>query len=746
MSTGNNFTRRGSKSRNYSTSQPATLNRPRRFSLLYSSSDDEDDETDNTVAGDSLSALKQRRRSKTVVKPSTGANSKSEMKMLALRNKLKLLQSNTNSNASTQGSKNSNVLFKDTHNEHLINSTSSNSSLQSTVKKRKQPQNTNLISSSSSEDDDKYDDETSSDDEKETKPFSLNTNTQKNVDLKTISDLSDPSTSPEFSKSPSFSEHESKSVSATSDELNEKELLKAISSESDVEKLEEGLILEDDFSMDLDLDLDLEEDKQHGKGNHLEIFSNVNVDTTPKNHSEIYVAGDEDGDEDDVDELHINLGKDSKSMEDYDDEEEDEEDYDEMLLEAALITDSENNEGRLIHTHLSNNEGDEDAHDNVFINVDDLDPQSFYFDNEEEDDDDDEDDSNNSRNAFFQDEESTDEEEELPEISNKIKTRKRSVHNLHDSAFGKNLPKLNCWKADGRRPFSIIDGLSTKSLYAIAIEDDDEDGSYSSSSSSDSNLKDNLLTPAVKSGRTTVLNSNVFSARANINDQLLEEATSNDTTPNMRNTAESKSSASEKIIHDFPMDQLIAISSSSDNDTSEDDIEEENNAESDESKTDLPASATNSTEEIKMVIHKDKKYKDDGNEDLFTENSLNALMNNELIIEFPSNSTFNPLQQFRKNSLTNLQNTFANSKQNSKLGSADFALIQQLTQQQQDPLSNTITNRRGSVILEEAKESNLRYTKSGLFSEAAMMNLEEFITNSANGGEVQFEVDGLSFN
>ena len=806
MSVGNNFNRRNSKSRTHSVNNSSGFNRPRRFSLLYSSSDDEeeddDDDNDNLSENNNnqLANLKNRRKSKSVSKPTPGSNSNTEMKMMALRNKLKLLKSATINN--------NNNNHKDQYNDHL----SSNNSLQSNAKMRKQQQQQqNLISSSSDDDDendDDDDDKTSSDDEKDIKPFSLNNkkDDQNLPNLKTVSDLSDLSESPDLELSKTTGDDndkeeegkektDHKSASISSDELNEKELLKAISSESDVEQEEEDLILEDDFSMDLDLDLDLEDEKHiyNKNNNSLEMFSNVAEVPSFKNHSDIFVAEDEEEEEEDVD-VDINLGKDNNNKDDDDDDDDDDEDvdddeddYDEMLLEAALITDSESTNGHLVHSSLSNNEDDENEdnddtnNDNVFINVDDLDPHSFYFDNEiDEDEDDDEedneDDNNNSRNPFFQDEESTDEEQELPEISNKIKTRSRSIHNLHDSAFGKNLPKLNCWKADGRRPFSIIDGLSTKSLYSIAIEDDDDeeddndddqendddDEDDDSISSNGNNAKDNLLTPASKisfPGITKRKNS-FFAARANINDQLLEEATSNDTTPKLRSHEKPKPLESKNIVHDFSMDQLIAISSSDnkeedeeqeddDDEEEDDDDDDENNGEVDETATQLPPSATNSTEEIQMVFHKDKKDNDDGDEDLFTENGLNALMNKELIIEFPAPSGTNPLDQFRRNSLTNFQNHLNsdNSDNHSKLGSADFALIQQLTQQQQDPLAGSTANRRGSVIMEEAKEGQLRYTKSGLFSEAVMMNLEEFISsNSANGGEVQFEVDGLSFN
>lgn len=735
MSVGNTFDRRSSKTRKNSVGQTGAFNRPRRFSLLYSSSDDEDADDDDVQL-----SLKQRRKSKTVSKPSAGTstNNKNEMKIVALRNKLKLLQTAKGGNSSNKN------INKDFTSDHLIANTSKNSSLQSTVKKRKQQQN-NLISSSSSSDD--YDenanDETSSEDERQIHPFSLKNKPQeKLLDLKTISDLSDPSPTPEPSKT--GDDEEPKSASVSSDEINETELMNAISSDSDIEREEEDLIVDDDLSISLDLDLSLDGEKIDGKSNSnsLEMFSNVAADPSSNNQSEIYVV--EDDDDDNNDELDINLGKDNSIVDDEDDEDDDE-DYDEMLLEAALITDSEGNTDHLIPNALSGNDDAEDSNDNVFINVDDLDPHSFYFDHEVDDDEEDGySDENTAKNPFFQDEESTDEDEALPEISNKIKTRTRSIHNMHDSAFGKNLPKLNCWKADGRRPFSIIDGLSTKSLYSIAVDDEDDDSSSSNENNS-KNIRGNLLTPVVNAAYSLDINNSLLNARANINDQLLKEDTSNDTTPKLRNRRNSIHKTSTDV-HDFPMDQLIAITSNSNDDDEEED-ESFSDIETGKNSSRLPPSATNSTEEIQMVIHKDKKDIDDGNEDLFTENGLNALMNNELIIEFSNHAESNKLDLYRRNSVSSFQNQKYNGNK-SKLATADCALIQQLTKQQpQDPLTGSSKSRRGSVIMEEAKEGNLRYTKFGLFSEAAMMNLEEFInTNTANSGEVQFEVDGLSFN
>lgn len=682
--------------------------RPRRFSLLYSSSD-EDDEYDNDI-------LKQRRKSKSISK-----SVKPDIKMTALRNKLKLLQKVNNS-------------------ENIDNG------LQSNVKKRNNL-NINISNSSSSES------SSDSDDEKPPKP--LGTNIKLNN--------AEPELNPNLKKTES-----------TSDELNEDDLIKAIESESDAEKQQ----IEDDY-LDIDLDQNFDEfiAKQSNKSSN-EIFTNVAIDSLDQNQSQLSASKsdtnifvpheDDDEDENDPD-MHLMLQADHVDKEDDSDE-----DYDEMLLEAALLTDSENN-NRHNMIAVSNNTSDND----VFMNVDDLDPHSFYFEDQEDSDmektnkhvmDLDFDTrvpekepkksvqrdakDNSYHSAFFQDEESTDEEDTLPAISKKIKTRTRSFHNSHDAHLGKALPKLNFWKTDNKRPFSIIDGLSTKSLFSITIVDDSKDGNKL--------MTQNLLTPAAKVANST----NTPNIKVNIHEKLMAEASSLDNTPRQKETT----NASD----DFPVDQLLAISSGSEQ---EHDFVDSSATNSD---VDVPKPQNVETEEINMIIHQDNNDEND----LFTKDGMESLINNELIIEIPSEMNFHPLEQFRRNSVSELQPHLASLdsfyqgsdhrrgslakdrfRNNSVvMDNSDLELIQKLTKNSDLQNANTHDmKRKESIIMDEAKLEKLRYTKSGLFSEAAMNSLEEFVHSNAskntknrrystnqvpksnNGSNIAFEIDNFTF-
>lgn len=680
--------------------------RPRRFSLLYSSSD-EDDEYDNDI-------LKQRRKSKSISK-----SVKPDIKMTALRNKLKLLQKVNNS-------------------ENIDNG------LQSNVKKRNNL-NINISNSSSSES------SSDSDDEKPPKPLGTNiklNNAEPNPNLK--------------------------KTESTSDELNEDDLIKAIESESDAEKQQ----IEDDY-LDIDLDQNFDEfiAKQSNKSSN-EIFTNVAIDSLDQNQSQLSASKsdtnifvpheDDDEDENDPD-MHLMLQADHVDKEDDSDE-----DYDEMLLEAALLTDSENN-NRHNMIAVSNNTSDND----VFMNVDDLDPHSFYFEDQEDSDmektnkhvmDLDFDTrvpekepkksvqrdakDNSYHSAFFQDEESTDEEDTLPAISKKIKTRTRSFHNSHDAHLGKALPKLNFWKTDNKRPFSIIDGLSTKSLFSITIVDDSKDGNKV--------MTQNLLTPAAKVANST----NTPNIKVNIHEKLMAEASSLDNTPRQNEAT----NASD----DFPVDQLLAISSGSEQ---EHDFVDSSATNSD---VDVPKPQNVETEEINMIIHQDNNDEND----LFTKDGMESLINNELIIEIPSEMNFHPLEQFRRNSVSELQPHLASLdsfyqgsdhrrgslakdrfRNNSVvMDNSDLELIQKLTKNSDLQNANTHDmKRKESIIMDEAKLEKLRYTKSGLFSEAAMNSLEEFVHSNAskntknrrystnqvpksnNGSNIAFEIDNFTF-
>lgn len=691
--------------------------RPRRFSLLYSSSD-EDDEYDNDI-------LKQRRKSKSVSK-----TMKSDVKMTALRNKLKLLQKVNNS-------------------ENIDNS------LQSNAKKRNNINNLNITNSSSS--DVSSDD---SDDETPPKPIGNNNN---NVKLTNNSE----------SENNEATKTSTKKLESTSDELNEEDLIKAIESESDVEKEE----VEEDNYLDIDLDQNFDDFISKQNNDAGEIFSNVAIDSSEtkqsgsssaQNDTNMFVLHEDEDDEENDQDMNLMLQADNTPT---NKEDESDEDYDEMLLEAALLTDSENNNGHHMIS-VSNNTSDNEV-DDVFINVDDLDPHSFYFEDQEDSDLENankhvmdldfdtripEKDSKKKsktknkddgihRNAFFQDEESTDEEDSLPAVSKKIKTRTRSFHNSHDMHLGKALPKLNSWKTDKKRPFSIIDGLSTKSLFAITIVDEGaKEHSVNGMNTVYDLMNHNLLTPAAKAPTSSSNNANI---KINIHDKLLAEASSLDNTPKDKQTSDLNSGNDDKD-DDFPMDQLLAISSGSEK---EHDFVDSSATNSD---LDIPNTATKvKPEEINMIIHKDNSEEND----LLTKDGMESLMNNELIIEIPSEMNFHPLEQFRRNSVSELQphlaslDSFYQNNENGNrresfikdrfrnnsvmMDNSDLELIQKLTKNSSSNLqSSTMNNqdlrRKDSIIMDEAKLEKMRYTKSGLFSEAAMNSLEEFVNTNAN--------------
>lgn len=134
---------------------------------------------------------------------------------------------------------------------------------------------------------------------------------------------------------------------------------------------------------------------------------------------------------------------------------------------------------------------------NVFIDIDDLDPDSFYFqydegDDEFDDDDKYDDDSSSMysdiltddtdfhsihgrkddlvENVVYVDNESTDEDDNLPPPTSKSKsiaTKAKEV--VGSNVVGLRPPKLGTWETNSK-PFSIIDGLSTKSLYPLIQE------------------------------------------------------------------------------------------------------------------------------------------------------------------------------------------------------------------------------------------------------------------------------------
>ncbi|CCE62364.1 hypothetical protein TPHA_0C02090 [Tetrapisispora phaffii CBS 4417] len=139
---------------------------------------------------------------------------------------------------------------------------------------------------------------------------------------------------------------------------------------------------------------------------------------------------------------------------------------------------------------------------NVFIDIDDLDPDSFYFQYDDEEDDDflddlddikhngssysdisvddiDIDSSDGDKNKLnggtdkamiYVDDESTDEDDNLPRPTQKSKSLSTKAKEIVGSnVIGLRPPKLGTWKTNSK-PFSIIDGLSTKSLYPLIQE------------------------------------------------------------------------------------------------------------------------------------------------------------------------------------------------------------------------------------------------------------------------------------
>ncbi|GAV51853.1 hypothetical protein ZYGR_0AF03240 [Zygosaccharomyces rouxii] len=125
---------------------------------------------------------------------------------------------------------------------------------------------------------------------------------------------------------------------------------------------------------------------------------------------------------------------------------------------------------------------------NVFIDIDDLDPDSFYFHYSEDDastsysemmtDDTDVDKQEKEEESkedvmetvTYANDESTDEDDNLPPPSSRSKnigTKAKEV--VSANVVGLKPPKLGTWETDSK-PFTIIDGLSTKSLYPLMQE------------------------------------------------------------------------------------------------------------------------------------------------------------------------------------------------------------------------------------------------------------------------------------
>lgn len=123
----------------------------------------------------------------------------------------------------------------------------------------------------------------------------------------------------------------------------------------------------------------------------------------------------------------------------------------------------------------SDEDSDEVGLSNVFVDLDDLDPDSFYFNMSDDNSSIFSDNSSvpkignkdiETQDAItvFVDDETTDEDDNLPppEVRSKsIGTKAKEI--VKANVIGLKPPKLGTWKTDSK-PFSIIDGLSTKSL------------------------------------------------------------------------------------------------------------------------------------------------------------------------------------------------------------------------------------------------------------------------------------------
>lgn len=170
-------------------------------------------------------------------------------------------------------------------------------------------------------------------------------------------------------------------------------------------------------------------------------------------------------------------------------------DYDNILLENAhLPSDDESmkssglksgvsstgktDEGFDIESDIDIDDLDDDGSmTNVFIDIDDLDPDSFYF--HYSDDDSSYSHSGSESNnvgkdkesvvetVVYVDDESTDEDDNIPppeQRKKNIGTKAKEI--VSSNTVGLRPPKLGTWETDNK-PFSIIDGLSTKSLYTL---------------------------------------------------------------------------------------------------------------------------------------------------------------------------------------------------------------------------------------------------------------------------------------
>lgn len=140
-----------------------------------------------------------------------------------------------------------------------------------------------------------------------------------------------------------------------------------------------------------------------------------------------------------------------------------------------------NKDGSYFSTEYSDGSMDEEDDDygydssvtNIFIDIDDLDPDSFYFHYDDISSSDSNiynyhhNEDNISETVIYPDDESTDEDDNLPSPTTRNKltfTKPKEI--VSANVVGLKPPKLGTWETDNK-PFSIIDGLSTKSLHSL---------------------------------------------------------------------------------------------------------------------------------------------------------------------------------------------------------------------------------------------------------------------------------------
>ncbi|EDO16626.1 hypothetical protein Kpol_529p6 [Vanderwaltozyma polyspora DSM 70294] len=159
---------------------------------------------------------------------------------------------------------------------------------------------------------------------------------------------------------------------------------------------------------------------------------------------------------------------------------------------------------------------------NVFIDIDDLDPDSFYFQNDEDEEEDDDDvykyyhngsssdsdilsdstdmDTDNkikqeTEIVEYIDDESTDEDDNLPPPTSRSKSMSTKAKEVVGAnVVGLRPPKLGTWETNSK-PFSIIDGLSTKSLYPLIQEHQQLMQERANSQSPELDSHDDVVTP-----------------------------------------------------------------------------------------------------------------------------------------------------------------------------------------------------------------------------------------------------------